>query len=171
MLKRRSTWKSQERLNESLAGEVLLKHALGVQKAEVLEKSNGKPFVKGAPCFSVSHSSGVVACLVSENGEVGLDVQKICPQAGTVIGRYGTENEKAFCTDTASYTFVWTAKEAVFKHGGEQFTLVKQAELTGLLQKGNDYFAQCGKLAVRGYKWQNYVVSYVCDDDVETVVL
>lgn len=110
--------------------------------AAILRPPRGKPFVAGAPCFSVSHSAPLVACAAVAQGEVGLDVEcdaaidrltlaTICDPAELELAR------------ELGVGAVWVAKEAALKAGGgtvEQLASVR-VDARGARFRGNCYHA------------------------------
>lgn len=104
--------KNQQSVVEKKAGYGLLHHAVGniydIKKCYL--SKTGKPLHKDF-CFSVSHSSGLVAVAVSSS-PVGIDIEKCDRQKRTdkLIKKILHENEK----DNDSLV-LWTVKEAAFK--------------------------------------------------------
>lgn len=116
-------------------GDVLVKKALacfagnvGIPiSQEMLAHTNicrtkrGKPYFEELPVhFSVSHSGGLWACLMSEH-PVGLDVQEErSVNYQKLAGRYFTEEECAYVDahGASGFFIVWTLKEACVKYFG-----------------------------------------------------
>lgn len=103
----------------------------------------GKPFVAGAPHFSLSHSGHFVACAVSDR-PVGVDIEALRPLRD-LTRRVCTEEEAAFVLengfDSARFLQIWTAKEAVLKCTGQG--------LGGDLRRLSVYSG--GRLSCRGF--------------------
>ena len=59
------------------AGRLLLCDALGIHEGAVKYYENGKPYHPGGPFFSISHSGRMVLLAVSEEGEIGCDVEDV----------------------------------------------------------------------------------------------
>lgn len=63
-------------------------------------EAEGRPLLRGGPCFSVSHSETHVACVVVDSGRVGIDIE---PRSRI----------DARCDETSLRR--WTATEAALK--------------------------------------------------------
>ncbi len=55
----------------------------------------GKPYLENGPFFNISHTDGWVVCALSEQGEIGVDVERKLP------------------VDPKEFSFVFTAKECI----------------------------------------------------------
>lgn len=60
---------------EHLVGRRLICRVLRCTPEALRIKENGKPYLPGGPCFSLSHSGGLVLLAVSDEGEVGCDTE------------------------------------------------------------------------------------------------
>jgi phosphopantetheinyl transferase len=84
--------------------------------------ANGKPYlVNESVHFSVSHCNGFAACVISEEGPVGIDIELIQDRIKKVAPKFlhhselekiNTLNEEA---QIKEMSFVWAAKEAMYK--------------------------------------------------------
>jgi phosphopantetheinyl transferase len=74
----------------------------------------GKPFMPGGPHFSISHTTGLVACAASADLDCGLDVE--------AIGADATEGARQRLQR-------WTATEAVLKAAGLGLREVRDVEI------------------------------------------
>ena len=86
--------------------------------------TNGKPYFDDSPLkFSISHSGGIVACAVSDCGEVGVDVETANisqKKALKLADRFFTDDEiREVKRDPQTFTRIWTRKEAASKFFGE----------------------------------------------------
>ena len=114
----------------TLFGKLLLQRALrsrlgqgeswSLERLEHTEK--GKPFIRGAPGFNISHSGGVVALAMVDTGEVGIDVEKIRAVDLADFANYLPETAGLVSLDPSerlnSFFACWTKKEAVLKGEG-----------------------------------------------------
>ena len=75
----------------------------GASASQLQFEAGKRPFLRGGPCFSVSHSETHVACVVSGSGRVGIDIE---PRSRIDARR-----------DEASLRR-WTATEAALKTAG-----------------------------------------------------
>ena len=110
---------------ESLAAIILLGRAaewMGIDTAElIIERSpSGKPFFSGAQTeFSLTHSKGYIAAALSDEGEVGIDIEASeynAEKARRIAERYFSDEErKEFSASPNSFLRIWTKKEARVK--------------------------------------------------------
>lgn len=87
--------------------------------------AEGKPRLAGAGavCFNLSHSGIYAAAAVSRGREVGIDVEKIRPDASgrDIAARFFSGEEQVWLDATPgveAFFRLWTAKEAVLKAMG-----------------------------------------------------
>jgi len=118
--------KSDISKKESLAALLLLAETLrssGTDPSGVtLEKDeNGRPHIKENReiDFSLSHSGGIVACAVSTDGRVGVDIEKITDKYERVAKRFFSEAEQGIAKNAEDFVRVWTRKEAYYKFFGK----------------------------------------------------
>ena len=83
------------------------------------ENETGKPYLENLPLrFNISHSSDVVACIVSQT-EVGVDVQKKVSEYKKVMHRVYCKNEIDLVLDSKTpvddFTMLWALKESYVK--------------------------------------------------------
>lgn len=127
-----------KRALQSATGDLLVQKAVKAvcekHASEILieQTQSGKPFVKGAPDFSVSHSENLVAVAVAGDGEhgAGLDVQLLKePLSSALIKGALSEIEKQRLElientpEKVKYFYrLFTEKESYVKFTGEGFT-------------------------------------------------
>ena len=81
----------------------------------------GKPTLDPTLDFSLSHCEGRVACALSAQGAVGLDVERVGPLVAGASGLYLSPAERAAAgTDPLAFYALWTRKEAVAKAAGSR---------------------------------------------------
>jgi|GEM_PF-612157 len=81
--------------------------------------ASGKPRCEAGLDFSISHSGSLVACAVSQEGRIGLDVERVRRVAKVSWRRYLTDLERArVAADPQALFDLWTRKEAVVKARG-----------------------------------------------------
>jgi phosphopantetheinyl transferase len=108
---------------QHLAARLLLQELLPEVDLNSIEyAANGKPyFVNESVHFSVSHCNGYAACVISEEGPVGIDIELIQDRIKKVAPKFlhhselekiNTLNEEA---QLKEMSFVWAAKEAMYK--------------------------------------------------------
>ena len=127
---------------EFVLGRVMARHLLsarcGVAPAEFefVENEHGRPDIAHpqsacARRFNLSHSGGLVACVIGETQQVGIDVERLDrPHVDPrVIRRYCSEDEQAALADMPDtlrherFLELWTLKEAYVKARGTGLTL------------------------------------------------
>lgn len=116
--KRRARW---------LAGRVLLSHALS-PLPEIIYGEQGKPaFSAQTPLwFNLSHSGDDIVLLLSDEGEVGCDIEIIRPHpnwralANAVfsLGEHAEMDAEHPDQQLAAFWRIWTRKEAMVKQRG-----------------------------------------------------
>lgn len=99
----------------------------GISEKELVyeQNSHGKPYILGLDnlCFSISHSDLMVA-LMLDDGDCGIDIERIKPYNKAVVKRIFDSYEKEMIqtyeeigSNEADYIFakIWTRKEAIGK--------------------------------------------------------
>ena len=120
--------RNSESVRESLGALVtlaVLLDKLGLSESEIrslslVRNDNGKPYFENSTIsFSISHSQEYVACAVSDESCIGIDIEASnlnCERARKIASRFFGEDEIADMTDNASgFRRVWTKKEAATK--------------------------------------------------------
>ena len=110
-----------------LAGRILLSH-IRSPLPEILYGTQGKPaFASKTPLwFNLSHSGDDIALLVSDEGEVGCDIEVIRPRANwrALANELFSSAEHAEIEaeqsdkQLAAFWRIWTRKEAIVKQRG-----------------------------------------------------
>jgi len=77
----------------------------------------GKPWMPGAPQFSVSHSAPVVACAAVSQGDVGLDVECDTTADRLTLATVCDDDELELAR-RIGVRELWVAKEAALKAAG-----------------------------------------------------
>jgi len=87
----------------------------------------GKPYLDDGPYFNISHSGNRVACILSNNGPIGIDLEKISDQP---IPEYKEQFSDCEWNDIlnapaplAMFYHYWTAKESILKADGRGLNL------------------------------------------------
>ncbi|HEE0142429.1 TPA: 4'-phosphopantetheinyl transferase AcpT [Citrobacter youngae] len=117
-----------------LAGRVLLSHALS-PLPDIVYGEQGKPaFSADTPLwFNLSHSGDDIALLLSDEGEVGCDIEVVRPRenwktlANTVfsLGEHAEIEAEHPDHQLAAFWRIWTRKEAIVKQrGGSAWQIV-----------------------------------------------
>ncbi len=98
-------------------------------KLDIVREDSSRPhflFANGLD-FNLTHSGALAAAVLSADGKVGIDIEKIeytdIDKKERLAERYFTENEKKLLRESEEHTEafyrIWTAKEALAKQKGE----------------------------------------------------
>jgi 4'-phosphopantetheinyl transferase len=151
-------WKDRQ---AKMAGRRLLQHGLeelNLDSENITLKYNTyqKPFLENGPYFNIAHSGGYVVCAISEDMEIGIDIENKRRKSIPDIPSAFTDTEKAIiknCPDKL-YDF-WTKKEAIVK-----------AEGSGLLHKLNTMETSEGDTCLNGKQYATMEIAidpdYAC---------
>lgn len=110
----RERFKSESRILEWTAVRVLLYDMLDRQ-VQILYDEDGAPQLPDYEKMdiSISHTKGYVAIALAENGEIGIDVERMADRVEKVRKRFVRDDEEA---DTLNKLLLhWSAKETAFK--------------------------------------------------------
>ncbi len=111
-------FKTLHRQMEWLAVRVLLYRLAGEEK-EVLYAPSGKPYLAdGSFHISISHTKGYVAVILSDTGEVGIDIEQYGNRIHKVAHKFMRDDEgrPSWNGDDAwGLLLHWSAKEVMFK--------------------------------------------------------
>ena len=117
----------ESELLNSLIGRWLLQRLLqkkqvSLQKLHLTPDHQGKPRLSLPLDFSIAHSFDIVICLVSDEGPVGVDVEKIRDVPLEEYQSSFTESEWSFIVKAPnkieSFFSLWTKKESLLKMHG-----------------------------------------------------
>ena len=103
---------------------------------QFVENAHGRPEIAGPALdsplrFNLSHSGGIVACVLGRTMQIGVDVERLDrqPVDARVIARYCSDRERASLDAMAEterherFLALWTLKEAYVKARGTGLTL------------------------------------------------
>jgi len=103
----------------------MVKTHLGIEAGEIETPERAKPRLVGdhLPAgldFNLSHTGGLVACVIGLGVRVGVDVERVDRRvnAGAVAAAHFAPGEQAICRDDHGFLRLWTLKEAVAKAVG-----------------------------------------------------
>lgn len=156
-----------ERRRQFLVGRLLLRFAIGKQMAlppsaiAVVEQPGGAPQVILPDCgtvqpgFSLSHSGKWVACAVSRNARLGLDIETLDPRRDLIgISRSAFHpaetawlEKLAVDERLAAFYRLWSAHEA----------LLKLLSNTGIAEHIPELIDSENQAVSRGNGWHSYV--------------
>lgn len=143
---------------QSLAAGLLLNAYISDKEIKLNEY--GKPYTDGGPFFNLAHSGDYVILAISDESEVGCDIEELSEREYERLGRVVyTDNELnalSSAKDKRDKFFeLWTKKEAFIKCIGEGFHFpVKSLDLSGekayTVYKGEKFFFK--EYMLQGYK-------------------
>ena len=116
----------EENRIQSLVGGLLIRSELSYRTGIPIKKlcfergAHGKPYLKGADAqFSLSHTKGAVCAAFSDDGEIGVDIERGDRRASEALMRKVLcENERQAVHSDADFVNVWVKKEAFLKRTG-----------------------------------------------------
>jgi len=108
--------KSEVKVTERLAVNVLLKNLLG-HEAYINHYESGKPYIgNGIPHISISHTKGYVAVSVNPDKATGIDIQYITEKIKRVRNRFVREDEYIDPdNELIDLLIIWCTKETLYK--------------------------------------------------------
>ncbi len=95
----------------------MLKNLYNIRVSDITlaENPHGKPIIVGSKLyFNVSHTSGAVACIISDK-EVGIDIENIAEIKKPILNKCFTEAEISGIKTPADFYRYWTLKESYLK--------------------------------------------------------
>jgi len=170
-------YRKEENKQQLVYGRLLLKQLLqdigyvDFDLSNVQYKEHKKPFWREGIDFSIAHSGKVVACALSDQGAVGLDVERIrkIPVGDFKHILNHTDQEQLANSDTvyADFFKIWTIKEACSKADGR-----------GLGMDVQQLFIKEKTAIFEAQEWlhfalelhEEYACHYVVEEAGETVV-
>jgi len=101
---------------------------------------HGKPFIEGAPYFSISHCKDGIAVAINDT-PIGIDIESIRHADESLIERTMSENEIRLIANSQqltadrAFTRLWTQKEAIVK--AQETGIVSFEQLQKTLDNGH----------------------------------
>lgn len=132
-----------------IQGRILLKKGLenlGLldQFEKIKYQKNGKPILEKV-FFNISHTENLVVCAISDEGEIGIDVEKVKTVELYDFKPWFTKAEWAVINKSTSpiekFYWYWTRKESIIKALGINLSYLHQIELDA----SKDYFLEKDK--------------------------
>jgi phosphopantetheinyl transferase len=104
------------------AGDFLMSKFVSKNKQEITENSYGKPFLKSNKFwFNLTHTVGYSALAISEENEVGIDIERLDRKVdfrSLIMSRF---NIQLYCQLNSQKEFIkhWTIRESAIKCYGD----------------------------------------------------
>ncbi len=96
--------------------------------ADVLRGSHGRPYIPGAPSFSITHCQGLVVAAVASHGAVGVDAEADNRPSARALRKI-CDAEEHLLAQSRGASWVWVAKEAAIKCAGLSAFMAGQVRL------------------------------------------
>jgi len=159
-----------------LATRVLLRYMLDTPGfIDCPSDENGKPYLANFPQqISLTHSFDYVAVILSDHGEVGIDLELVSPKILRIARKFMRDEELEFMEDLDDESKVnhlyacWCAKEAVYKLQGNRGVSFKdnmtihpfQFQEQGVLELTLDSERQNETFKVHYERFLEYMLGY-----------
>ncbi|MDX2411383.1 MAG: 4'-phosphopantetheinyl transferase superfamily protein [Woeseiaceae bacterium] len=122
------TYTSARRQQEYLCGRALLRLMLEdwtgmpAKSHRFAKTESGKPVCVDGPAVSITHSGGLVACVVADSGDIGIDLEAVNPRRNIlkVAQKFYSQKEASWLETQPVDRFfmLWVLKEAYVKSMG-----------------------------------------------------
>jgi phosphopantetheinyl transferase len=96
--------------------------------ADVSRGSHGRPYIPGAPSFSITHCQGLVVAAVARHGAVGVDAEAGNRPTARALRKI-CDAEEHLLAQSRGAAWVWVAKEAAIKCAGLSAFMAGQVRL------------------------------------------
>ena len=87
----------------------------------------GRPFIDHKIDFNISHSEGYVVCAITDQGRLGIDIERITPIELSDFEKYMTSDQWEIIRKSGNsykgFYDYWTIKESVLKADGRGFSI------------------------------------------------
>jgi 4'-phosphopantetheinyl transferase len=146
---RANRYKFEEDAYNFVLGRLLLKESLKVlgkedQFEHIQYYESGKPFLDGIS-FNISHTENLVACAISLDGQIGVDIEKVKQVKLADFETWFTENEWTDIYNSPSqlqkFYWYWTRKESIIKALGVNLSYLHKIEIDA----SKDHFIENGQ--------------------------
>jgi 4'-phosphopantetheinyl transferase len=112
----------EKRILEGLGSRFLLAEMLNPTGFEIVYDKYKKPYLRDSQFkISISHSHQWLVIAISCNEVVGVDIELVREKVERIKHKFATEQELVFAkNDHMKLTFLWAAKEAIYKAYGKK---------------------------------------------------
>lgn len=152
-------------------GRLLMAKALGDTRFsldEVLVSDTGRPYINNEIDLNISHAGKVVVCAISNDGRVGVDVEKINETDREAYRNLFSREDWYGMADIDFFFKIWTRKEALLKCMGD----ITIADL-------DNVSVSAGEVMFNGTKYffkdlfiaEGYKAAICCNHEIEEVKL
>lgn len=128
----------------------------------------GRPFLSGGPEFSISHSGHYVVCALSDEGRVGIDLERVRPIDPAEFTSHLTAQERsrieAAGDAPAELLRIWCAKESAIKADGRGLSIALEEVETSAL-------GQAGSVVIGTSQWHQMEIGLPGDEHICSIAL
>jgi 4'-phosphopantetheinyl transferase EntD len=161
---------------------ILREQFLATRKILALENSdykitydiNGKPLLNSIYNISISHSHEIAAIAISDNSNIGLDVQLKESKIFNIQNKFLNKSEKSNIGDDPTVdilTMVWTSKESIYKAIGlKGISFSENIKIDKVIEKdktGIGYYingTEKVKFDLQFFYVDEYTICYACQN-------
>jgi 4'-phosphopantetheinyl transferase EntD len=96
----------------------LLINSMDKNVKRITYNENGAPFTSSGIYISLSHSKNMVAVILDNSIDVGIDIQVISPKIELIKKKFCTKNELDFVSKNETLQklhLIWSVKESIYK--------------------------------------------------------
>lgn len=142
-----NSFKFEKRKLQWLAYRHSLKSLLKNNYNSIVYDENGKPFIENSKInISVSHSADFSCAIISDNKNVGIDIETKKHSAEKIKEKFLNKNEIFYINsqnDNTLYLKYWCAKESIYKSLEKNYTIfLKNIEIENFSNKELTTFAK-----------------------------
>lgn len=120
--------KTEKGMTQSFGAGLLLEKMLktqGIFRHDFTVSDSGKPYLADGVFFNISHSGGMVMCVLSER-EIGCDVEQIREiRAGAMRGAFSPSERQYIGSSPERFYALWTVKESYIKFMGGTISSIR----------------------------------------------
>lgn len=138
-------------------------------KSPLLYNKYKKPYKKEKPFFNVSHSGDKVGIFISDEAEVGFDIQIIKSQSEKLKNYIFSEGEKELINNDTDFVRLWTLKEAAAKCVGTGIVDLKTQILSDIAD--NSFIFKSEKFYYKNYVTGDYIACACSMEKIKAEVL
>lgn len=117
-------FKSEKRKQEWIAVRLLHEYLMPESHAEIEYTEHRKPYLSDdhPSHISISHSADLVALMMHDTHEVGMDLEAVRKNIQVVRKKFLSADEKSFCSidEIEKLIVMWSAKESIYKLYGKK---------------------------------------------------
>lgn len=112
----------EKRVLEGLGSRFLLAEMLNSTNFEIVYDAYNKPYLRDSQFkISISHSHRWLVISISDTEDIGVDIELVREKVERIKHKFATDEELNFAgSDHQKLTYLWAAKEAIYKAYGKK---------------------------------------------------